>query len=119
MELPEYLDKEAWLGFVEMRLAKGKRVPFTERAARLILKTLQQLKDAGHDPNECLDQSVKYGWSDVYEAKDRVIQRRANSEAEKTLAYLNNKKDEESSPEQRAAVAAMLQGTRDKLRRVA
>lgn len=73
--LPTWVDREAWEGFVEMRRAKGKRTPFTDRAAKMILKTLQELKDAGHDPNAALDQSTTNGWSDVYEPKGKDIRR--------------------------------------------
>jgi len=75
IELPVWIDPEAWQGFVEMRLAKGKRTPFTPRAAKMILKTLEELKEAGHDANASLDQSTLAGWSDVYEPKQKSIRR--------------------------------------------
>jgi hypothetical protein len=77
--LPTWVDREAWEGFVEMRRAKGKRTPFTARAAKMILKTLQELKDAGHDANAALDQSTTNGWSDVYEPRGKEIRRAAGT----------------------------------------
>lgn len=56
-----------------MRKGKGKSRPFTERAAQMVLKELYRLRDAGHDPNACLDQSTMHGWSDVYPLKDKPI----------------------------------------------
>lgn len=46
--LPAYINPDAWAGFVEMRRAMPKTRPFTTRAAVLILKELQRIKDAGH-----------------------------------------------------------------------
>lgn len=69
LPLPIFVDKEAWAGFVEMRVGKGKRVPFTERAAKLILAELYRLKASGQDPNACLDQSTIHGWAGVYPVK--------------------------------------------------
>ena len=77
--LPTYIDPEAWTGFVEMRRAMPKSKPFTQRAAVLILKELQRLKDAGHDPNAALDQSTLRGWADVYVPKDKAIERKAGT----------------------------------------
>ena len=73
--LPAYIDPEAWSGFVEMRKAMPRSRPFTMRAAVLILKELQRIKDAGHCPNAALDQSTMRGWSDVWPCKEKAIQR--------------------------------------------
>lgn len=75
LPLPAYIDPEAWAGFVEMRRAMPKSRPFTLRAATLILKELQRIKDAGHDPNAALDQSTLNGWTDVYAPKEKAIPR--------------------------------------------
>ena len=58
-----------------MRRAMPKSRPFTLRAATLILKELQRIKDAGHDPNAALDQSTLNGWTDVYQPKEKAISR--------------------------------------------
>jgi hypothetical protein len=73
--LPAYIDPEAWAGFVEMRRAMPKSRPFTLRAATLILKELQRIKDAGHCPNAALDQSTLNGWTDVYQPKEKALSR--------------------------------------------
>jgi len=83
---PQWLDKEAWAGFDEMRKAMKK--PLTSRAAVMILKELQKLKDAGHDPNAALDQSTNHCWADVYEPKEKQITHKASSDADKTQQYL-------------------------------
>ena len=58
-----------------MRKAMPKSRPFTLRAATLILKELQRIKDAGHCPNAALDQSTMRAWTDVYVCKEKAIQR--------------------------------------------
>jgi hypothetical protein len=72
--LPEWIDREAWDGFVEMRkrqekLSRGKIV-WTARAEKLILRDLYAAKAAGHDANQLLDQSVREGWRGVFQGKD-------------------------------------------------
>lgn len=73
--LPAYIDPEAWAGFVEMR--KKIKAPLTQRAAVLTLLDLQKIKDAGHCPNEALDQSTQMDWRGVWPKKDKDIQRAA------------------------------------------
>lgn len=87
--LPSYIDKEAWDGFVLMRKEmEKKKIPFTLRAATMILKTLQELKDNGHDPNASLDQSTLNGWRDVFPAREKRIER-ISSAVDSTRAYLS------------------------------
>lgn len=71
-ELPEYIDPEAFQGFVDMRRAKGKRAPFTERAKTLVLNKLAEFHKQGLDVNACLDQATEAGWSSVYPIKTSV-----------------------------------------------
>lgn len=73
--LPQYIDVELWLGFVEMRKAMGKRVPFTDYAQRLILKELMQFHAEGYDANSALRQSIMRGWRGVFRAEMRVHQK--------------------------------------------
>lgn len=85
--LPNWIDREAWDGFVAMRRAM-KKVPFTARAEALVVKELYKIKAAGHCPNAALDQSTLNGWRDVYVPKDKSIQQVKNDAAE-TAASLN------------------------------
>lgn len=59
-------DTEAWAAFIEMRAAKGRRAPFTERARTRILFELRRLAADGQDPEEVLWTSVTNGWSGVF-----------------------------------------------------
>lgn len=67
IDLPAYIDKEAWAGFVEMR--KLKKWPLTERATMLILRTLEGIHARGGDPNAALDQSTERCYRGVFEVK--------------------------------------------------
>jgi hypothetical protein len=97
--LPAYIDPEAWAGFVEMRRAMPKSKPFTHRAAVLILRELQKLRDAGHDANAALDQSTMRGWADVYVPKEKEIERAPSkvSQADQTAAYLQQEREHAAS----------------------
>lgn len=64
---PEYVQAESWSGFVDMR--RRERHPLTPRAAQLVIKELDKLRDAGEDPNDVLDQSTRNGWRDVFPIK--------------------------------------------------
>ncbi len=63
--LPPYIDKEAWEGFVEMRIQMNKKA-WTERAEKMALKKLEMYYNQGHDPNEILDQSVFNCWKGLF-----------------------------------------------------
>lgn len=89
--IPAFIDPESWEGFCEMRKSKGKSRPFTERAAKMILKELYKLKEAGQDPNAVLDQSTRNGWSDVYPVKDKG---RAESFRERDARLAKERYDE-------------------------
>jgi len=74
-ECPEWLDPDAWQGFVAMRVKE--RHPLTARAATLILKKLATLPD----PAGSLDQSTRNGWRDVFTIKAEWDSNRGNGHA--------------------------------------
>jgi len=119
--LPAYIDPEAWAGFVDMRKSMPKSRPFTHRAAVLILKELQKIKDAGHCPNAALDQSTLKGWTDVYPAKDKEIERAKLVES--TADYVARKAREraESDAQRSAAPVGIFDAVKQRiaLRRIA
>lgn len=65
--LPDWLNREAWAGYTEMR--RKARKPMTPRAQSLILSKLDAWRMAGHDPTAILDNSTANSWTDVYEPK--------------------------------------------------
>ncbi len=65
--LPDWIKKETWDAFKEMRLRA--RAPLTERAKALVCSRLSSLRAAGDDPNEVLNQSVMNSWKGVFPLK--------------------------------------------------
>lgn len=110
--LPQYIDREAWEGFCEMRRTIKK--PMTVRAAKLVVYELQRIKDAGHDPNAALDQSTNHCWADVYVPKEKPIEAASKSQADKTAQELR-----EREARGYTAPPAGLRDIANKLRRVA
>ena len=62
--LPEWIDKDVWEDFLEMR--KKKRAKPTDRAVELLIKELEKLKQDGDDPNEVLSRSIMSNWTGVF-----------------------------------------------------
>jgi len=67
--LPEWIKPETWSAYEEMR--KLKKKPMTYRARELVIIELLKLKAKGHEPNECLNQSIRNGWTDVYPSREK------------------------------------------------
>ncbi len=65
--LPEWIDKNTWEAFLEMRV-KIKAVN-TELALSLLITKLETLKDADQDPNEIIRQSIMNSWKGVFPLK--------------------------------------------------
>jgi hypothetical protein len=107
--LPEWIDPEAWEGFCEMRKAM-KKIPFTDRAQKMVLKSLYDLRAAGHDPNASLDQSTLMGWRDVFPPRAKEIPV-VRSQAEETSRYLaeqeRHRQANKNSPARIAALQAI------------
>jgi uncharacterized protein YdaU (DUF1376 family) len=65
--LPDWIHREAWDGFEEMR--NKLRKPMTDRARGMVVKQLEKLRAAGNDVTACLNQSTMKDWTDVYPVK--------------------------------------------------
>jgi hypothetical protein len=108
----EWIDPESWEAFREMR--KKIKAPMTPYAEKLILKELIKLKQAGHDPQCCLDQSICNCWRDVFPLRDKgIVSAKAN--IDETRAYLDSQR---MTPEQRDASNRARQAALGALRRV-
>lgn len=64
MQLPTWLSEEAWDGYVEMRTKIKK--PMTERAKKMAVRRLDELRCKGWDPSMVLDQSTFMCWQGLY-----------------------------------------------------
>lgn len=65
--LPEWINKEIWKDFLEMR-KKIKSSP-TDRAKELLIKTLDTLRSQGNDPNRVLEQSIMNNYKGLFPLK--------------------------------------------------
>jgi len=66
--LPEWVNKELWDGFLEMR-KKAKASP-TRHALDLLIRDLEKLKAEGNDPGDVLEQSIKNSWKGLFAIKN-------------------------------------------------
>lgn len=62
--LPAWIPEETWTAYCNVR--KGKRAKNEPHALNLILKDLTTFKNAGHNPVEILNNSIKSGWAGVF-----------------------------------------------------
>jgi len=62
--LPDWLPKESWEGFKEMR--RNSRYPLKGRSETLALKELAKLRDEGHDAAAVLDHSTMKGYRGLF-----------------------------------------------------
>lgn len=65
--IPEWIDKDTWDGFLEVR--KRKKAAQTDFALSLIIKDLEKFKALGDDPNEVLKRSIMNSWKGVFPLK--------------------------------------------------
>lgn len=68
--LPEWVPRESWDSFVEMR--KKIKKPLTDYAKELTVKELERLKKAGNDTRAVLDQSIQRSWQGVFEINSKL-----------------------------------------------
>jgi hypothetical protein len=66
-EVPDWVPKDAWGGYVEMR---AKKHPMTERAKALAISKLDALRTRGFDPAAVLDEATEKSWRGIYEPRD-------------------------------------------------
>lgn len=67
VELPDWLDDETWSDFLEHR--RKLKAPMTDLAQRRAVRELGRLREAGHDPETVLDQSIVNGWKGLFPVK--------------------------------------------------
>jgi uncharacterized protein YdaU (DUF1376 family) len=63
--LPDWIDKTAWDGYIEMRKKAGKPIK-TIYAKRLAIQTLSTLKKDGNDTKAVLEQSILKSWQGLF-----------------------------------------------------
>jgi hypothetical protein len=69
--LPDWIEKETWDAFVQMRKRIGK--PPTDYAKNLIVAKLERFKANGQDIKAVLEKSITSSWQDVFEIKPSAV----------------------------------------------
>lgn len=92
-QLPDWIDPELWDTWVEMRKAKGKRAPLTERAKKLLIMKLARLREQGHPVNEIIAESAMNGWSGFFPLSKREFQPTIVSGAQPIYKHKDVKQD--------------------------
>ena len=67
IEIPDWIQKDDWNDFVAMR--KQIKKPMTDRAIKIILGKLENMKTRGINISLVLQNSIANNWQDVYEPK--------------------------------------------------
>lgn len=83
IELPEWIDRQTWADFEEMRRSIKK--PMTDRARRIAVKRLAEFREAGFTSEEVLEHCILNCYQGVF--APRVDQRSARNGA--VLAEIN------------------------------
>ncbi len=65
------------IGEMGMRKSMGKKIPFTDLAAKRTIHELEKLEAQGHPNGEVLWQSVMMGYRGVFPLKNRPTQQRS------------------------------------------
>ncbi len=63
-EIPDWLSAELWESFVVFR--KEKKAPLSDHACELAFSKLDELRKAGHDPAQVIEESILNGWKGLF-----------------------------------------------------
>ena len=66
---PDWLDLTLWTDFQKMR--KTIKKPMTDRAEKLIINKLTKFREAGHNVETILNNSIEHCWQSVFEPKGK------------------------------------------------
>lgn len=67
VEIPNFIKADLWNDFLLMR--KKLKAINSERAVKSLVRELVSIKDAGYDPNACIDKAITNSWKSVYMPK--------------------------------------------------
>jgi len=67
-KIPDWIDKNTWRDFKEFR--QKIKAPLTDKATKLLVSKLDNLRKSGNDPNRIIEQSIERGWRGVFPIKD-------------------------------------------------
>lgn len=78
VDLPDWLDAEAWARFDRFRKAKNGKA-WTHDAKVLTIRELGKLREEGYSPVDVIDQSVQKGWTGVFPLKKWYLDAQSQS----------------------------------------
>ena len=85
IDVPNYIDGDKWLAFIEVR--DKLKAPNTERAIKGLLSKLAKFNSEGMDVNAIIDESVQNGWKGVFAPKGRQSNTESNVSA--AMEFIN------------------------------
>lgn len=88
--LPSWVPRDLWDEYCTQR--KKDKKEMTQRSAIGRLKRLTELRDAGHDPAQCLEEAINGHWLDFYVPREKPIEFKANAATNHALEQI--KRDE-------------------------
>jgi phage replication O-like protein O len=68
--LPDWVNKEVWNQFVEMR-KKIPKSPLTEYGKKLLIAELERFKNEGEDTNRIIENSIRNSWKGLFSLKGK------------------------------------------------
>lgn len=74
IELPDWLPFDSWDAWCEHREAKDKDAPWTLSAAKVSIKRIKKLLDAGQSVESTIDEAVLRGWTGLFPVKGDAAQ---------------------------------------------
>lgn len=72
--LPDWVPKDAWAAWLEVRSKCKPAAPNTPRALTLALKSLMDLRAGGHNPRAILETATVRGWKGLFAPKEAAGQ---------------------------------------------
>lgn len=79
LELPDWLPFDSWDAWCEHREAKAKDAPWTLAAAKVSIKRVKKLLDAGQSVETTIDEAVLRGWTGLFPVKADTTQATAGT----------------------------------------
>jgi|SRR5882672_4426631 len=83
--LPDWLPKETWNAFIEMRKEMGAKHKATEHAQVLLIKKLDRMRKEGQDIEAVINESIMRSWTGLFPLKATITYQTAN-EKQKSFA---------------------------------
>lgn len=95
--LPSWVPSDLWDEYCAQR--KKDKKEMTQRSAIGRLKRLTELRDAGYDPAQCLEEAINGHWLDFYVPREKPIEVKATAKTNAWLEQHEEARRKSQSPE--------------------